>query len=61
MKKLRIRQTRSLIGTTEAQKLTVKGLGLGRINREVIKPDSSAIRGMVTKIQHLVMVTVENT
>lgn len=60
MKKLRIRQTRSTIGTSESQRLTIKGLGLGRINREVVKPDTSTIRGMVTKVQHLVSVTVEN-
>jgi large subunit ribosomal protein L30 len=60
MKKLRIKQTRSVIGTSETQRLTIKGLGLGRIDREVIKPDTLAIRGMVTKVQHLVSVTVEN-
>lgn len=60
MKKLRIRQVRSLIGTSETQRLTIKGLGLGKINREVIKPDTSIIRGMVTKVHHLVNVTVEN-
>lgn len=60
MKKLRIKQTRSVIGTSETQRLTIKGLGLGKINREVIKPDTSAIRGMVTKVQHLVSVSVDN-
>lgn len=59
MNKLRIKQTRSTIGVCETQRLTIKGLGLGKINREVIKPDTSVIRGMVTKIQHLVNVTVE--
>jgi large subunit ribosomal protein L30 len=60
MKKLRIKQTRSTIGTSKNQRLTIKGLGLGRINREVVKPDTSIIRGMVTKVQHLVNVIVEN-
>jgi large subunit ribosomal protein L30 len=59
MNKLRIRQTRSLIGVSETQRLTIKGLGLGKINREVLKPDTAVIRGMVTKVQHLVNVTVE--
>jgi large subunit ribosomal protein L30 len=60
MKKLRIKQTRSLIGSSGSQRLTIQGLGLGKINREVIKPDTAIIRGMVTKVQHLVSVVVEN-
>lgn len=60
MKRLRIRQTRSTIGKSESHRLTIKGLGLGKINREVVKPDTAAIRGMVTKVQHLVSVTVES-
>lgn len=59
MKKLRIRQIRSTIGRCQSQRLIIKGLGLGRINKEVIKSDSCSIRGMVTKVQHLVQVSVE--
>lgn len=59
MKNLRVKQTRSTIGVCESQRLTIKGLGLGKINREVIKPDTAVIRGMITKVQHLVSVTVE--
>jgi large subunit ribosomal protein L30 len=60
VKQLRIKQIRSTIGVNDRQILTIKGLGLGKINREVVKPDTSVIRGMVTKVQHLVSVTVEN-
>lgn len=60
MKRLKIKQTRSTIGVCESQRLTIKGLGLGKINREVVKPDTKTIRGMVTKVQHLVSVVVEN-
>lgn len=60
MKQLRIKQIRSTIGVNERQRLTIKGLGLGKINREVVRPDTSVIRGMVTKVQHLVTVTLEN-
>lgn len=59
MKKLIIRQIRSTIGQSETQRRTIKGLGLGRINREVVLPDSSAVRGMVTKVQHLLDVRVQ--
>ena len=60
MKQLRVKQTRSTIGVCEDQRRTIKGLGLGKINREVIKPDTAVIRGMITKVQHLVSVSVEN-
>lgn len=60
MKILKVRQTRSVIGASASQRLTIKGLGLGKINREVKKPDTAVIRGMITKVQHLVSVTIEN-
>jgi len=59
MKKLRIKQVRSTNGKSKDQRLTIKGLGLGKINREVIVADTAAMRGMVTKVQHLVSVSVE--
>jgi hypothetical protein len=34
----------------------LRGLGLHRINSSVVRPDDSAIRGMVTKVVHLVEV-----
>ena len=59
MKKLVIKQIRSTIGQSETQRRTIKGLGLGKINRQVVLPDSSAVRGMVTKVQHLLDVRVQ--
>ena len=61
MKRLRIKQIRSTSGKCENQRLTIKGLGLGKINREVVLADTSAIRGMVTKVQHLVRVSIEDS
>lgn len=60
MKKLKIKQVRSTIGSDKSQIRTIKGLGLGKINKEVVKPDTAVIRGMVTKVQHLVSVGIEN-
>lgn len=60
MRKLRIKQVRSLNGKKSDQRLTIKGLGLGKINSEVVRDDTPVIRGMVTKVQHLVSVAVEN-
>jgi large subunit ribosomal protein L30 len=33
-------------------------LGLGRVSSSVVRPDDPAIRGMVTKVTHLVKVEV---
>jgi large subunit ribosomal protein L30 len=55
-KKLKITLVRSTIDRPQTQKDTVKGLGLTKLNRTVIREDSHAIRGMVRKVQHLVAV-----
>lgn len=60
MRTLRIKQVRSTNGKSETQRLTIKGLGLGKINREVVLADTPAIRGMVTKVQHLVSVSCDD-
>ncbi len=56
MAKLKITQTRSVIGRIENQKRTIKALGLGRPNYVVIHTDTPQIRGMVRKVSHLVSV-----
>lgn len=53
---IKITQVRSGIGFAGKQKLVLKGLGLGRIGRAVVRPDDDCIRGMVAKISHLVTV-----
>ncbi len=53
---LRITQVRSQIGAQQRQRRVLKGLGLGRIGRSVLRPDDPCIRGMVAKIPHLVRV-----
>ena len=55
-KKLRIRQIKSAIGRNEMQKKTVRALGFRRLNQEVVVDDTPQIRGMVTKVRHLVEV-----
>lgn len=55
-KKLKITQTRSIIDRPVRQKATIKALGLGRPNYQVIHNDTPQIRGMVKKIPHLVSV-----
>ncbi|PRO64591.1 50S ribosomal protein L30 [Alkalicoccus urumqiensis] len=53
-KKLEITLRRSLIGRPEEQRVTVKTLGLGKVNSTVVQQDNEAMRGMVNKVQHLV-------
>jgi large subunit ribosomal protein L30 len=57
MKKLKIKQTKSINDTLENQKRTIKALGLGRPNYVVEHNDTPAIRGMIRVVQHLVEVT----
>ncbi len=53
---LKVTQIRSGIGRPSDQRLTLRGLGLTRMNRTVILNDTAAIRGMIRKVQHLVRV-----
>ena len=56
MSKVRITQVKSTIDRPENQKLTIKALGLGKLNRTVEKENSEAIAGMIRKVSHLVKV-----
>ena len=53
---LRIKQIRSCIGVEHRMVLNLKGLGLGRIGREVIVANTPSFRGAVKKVLHLVTV-----
>jgi len=57
-RELRITLVRSLIGYPQRQRETAKGLGLRKINSQVVRPDRPEIRGMVAKVSHLVKVEV---
>jgi large subunit ribosomal protein L30 len=47
------------ICTPRDQKATLKGLGLRRLGERVVREDTPAIRGMVHKVRHLVVVETE--
>jgi large subunit ribosomal protein L30 len=53
---LRITLVRSTIGRPADQGRTVASLGLRKLNATVERPNNRSIRGMVTKIRHLVRV-----
>lgn len=56
MATIKIKQTKSLIGKTPAQRATMKALGLKKINQVVEHEDNAAIRGMIFKVKHMVEV-----
>jgi len=53
---IKITWTKSFIGCPETQRLTIKSLGLRKLNQSVIKADSPEIRGQINKVKHLVSV-----
>ncbi len=55
-KRLRITWVKSSIGYGPDQRATVRALGLRRLHQSVIQDDNPVIRGMATKVRHLVQV-----
>jgi len=55
-KTVKIQQIKSVIGYTERQRATMRGLGLRRIRHVVELEDTDAVRGMIDKVSHLVVV-----
>ncbi|HSM05781.1 MAG TPA: 50S ribosomal protein L30 [Longimicrobiales bacterium] len=55
-KKLEITQVRSGIGRPEPHRRTLRALGIKRHQQSVVHNDSPAIRGMISKISHLISV-----
>ena len=52
-KTLKVTQIRSLIGTMQTHRATVRGLGLRRINHTVEVIDTPATRGMINAVSYL--------
>ncbi|HZX11797.1 MAG TPA: 50S ribosomal protein L30 [Acidobacteriota bacterium] len=55
-KKLKIKLVRSLVGRPRKQREVVRGLGLRKLNSEVIKKDCPEVKGMINKVSHLVKI-----
>jgi large subunit ribosomal protein L30 len=53
-KTLKVTQVRSIIGTKESHRATVRGLGLRRMHHTVEVEDTPAVRGMINKVFYLV-------
>jgi large subunit ribosomal protein L30 len=52
-KTIKVTLVRSLIGTMQTHRATVRGLGLRRINHAVEVIDTPAVRGMINKVAYL--------
>jgi large subunit ribosomal protein L30 len=53
---LKVTLKRSTIKCTKSQRETIRGLGLRKIRQSRVLEDNPAIRGMITKVNHLVEV-----
>jgi large subunit ribosomal protein L30 len=58
-KTVTIVQTGSPIGRRHDQEATLKGLGLNKLHRRRSLEDTPSVRGMISKVQHLVRVVEE--
>jgi large subunit ribosomal protein L30 len=56
MSRLKVSLVKSVIGQTQRQRDTVRGLGLKRPQDVAVLEDTDAIRGMIDKVAHLVRV-----
>ena len=54
--RVKIRWVRSAIGFNRRQRAALVGLGLKRLNQAVELEDTPAVRGMIDKVIHLVVV-----
>jgi large subunit ribosomal protein L30 len=55
-KTLTVKLVRSVAGTLESHRATVRGLGLRRLNSTRTLEDTPAVRGMINKVAYLVQV-----
>ncbi len=53
---IKITLKRSPIGQTERQRATLRGLGLNRVGKTVLRHDTPPLRGMIDTVRHLLAV-----
>ena len=52
-KKIKVTLVKSVIGTKQSHRATVRGLGLRRLNSVSELEDTPAVRGMINKVSYL--------
>jgi large subunit ribosomal protein L30 len=55
-KKIKVKLVKSIIGTKQDHRATVRGLGLRKLNSVSELEDTPAVRGMIQKVQYLVKI-----
>ena len=55
-KKIKIKLVKSVIGSNDKIRSTIKGLGLRKTNSVSELVDSSSVQGMINKVSHLIKV-----
>ncbi|MGH8677244.1 MAG: 50S ribosomal protein L30 [Burkholderiales bacterium] len=55
-KRVKVTLVRSVNGTRESHRATVRGLGLRRMHQTVELEDTPAVRGMINKVGYLLKV-----
>jgi large subunit ribosomal protein L30 len=55
-KTVKVKLVKSIAGTRESHRATVRGLGLRKLNSESTLEDTPAVRGMINKVSYLVKV-----
>jgi large subunit ribosomal protein L30 len=55
-KKIKIKLVKSVIGSNDRIRATIKGLGLRKTNSVSELVDSSSVQGMINKVSHLIKV-----
>ena len=55
-KKIKVTLVKSIIGTKQDHRATVRGLGLRKLNSSAMLEDTPAVRGMIRKVAYLVKV-----
>jgi large subunit ribosomal protein L30 len=55
-KMLTVQLVKSVAGTRESHRATVRGLGLRKLNSQRTLEDTPAVRGMINKVDYLVKV-----
>jgi large subunit ribosomal protein L30 len=55
-KTLTVKLVKSVAGTRQSHRDTVRGLGLRKVNSQRVLEDTPAVRGMINKVAYLVLV-----
>jgi len=55
-KQVRVTQVKSSIASKPKTKGTLRALGLGRIGKSHVLPDTRDVRGMINRVPHLIEV-----